>query len=143
MPTTVLLLDPRDEIRTSHASALHKAGFEVLEIGDPQTALDIVKIRQPGVIVVGLEPETRDVHLNLCREIKSDSRTKEIPIVLTTETLAADDVGLATDPGVLVLTAPQNDSTKLVAAISGVLAAHHLAPVRASLRPSRKAKRSA
>jgi len=79
----------------------------------------------------------------LCRALKADPDTKHIPIVLTTPDPLADDVALATDPGVLVPTLMPSDGAKLAAAINGVLAAQRAEPLRASPRRRGDARRSA
>jgi DNA-binding response OmpR family regulator len=145
--TTVLFLEPRDESRSAHASAM--AGFDVTTVHDPEAALNSLDKRLPDIIIVRLDPRTRDLHLALCRQIRNDARTKQIPVLLTTDGMADHDVGLATDPGALVLTAPPDDGAKLLAALQGILAATQgiLAatpptPLRASLR-RRRGERSA
>ena len=57
---------------------------------------------------------------------------KQVPIILTTEQMGPDDVILATDPGVLVLAAPTDNASRLVAATQGVLTVPTLTPAKAS-----------
>lgn len=120
--TTVLFLEPRDEARSAQIDALRSAGFAVTAVRDPQAALDSLEKQLPHIVVARLDPRTRTDHLSLCRRIKKDPRTKHIPILLAAEHMADGDVGLATDPGALVITMPLDNGTKLVAAIHGVLA---------------------
>jgi two-component system cell cycle response regulator len=120
--TTVLFLEPRDECRSGHINALRSAGFDVTAVRDPQAALDSVEAQLPHIVVARLDPRTRIDHLSFCRRIKSDPRMKHIPILLTAEHMGDEDVGLATNPGALVITMPPDNGSKLVAAITGVLA---------------------
>jgi DNA-binding response OmpR family regulator len=143
MPPTVLLVEARDDARSAHMRALRQAGLDVIRVRDSQTALEALKTVMPRVLVAGLNPRTRDVHVKLSREIRSDSGTEQIPIVLTTVAATEQDVELATDPGALVITATEDDAAKVVAAVQGVLAGQGAEPLRASLRREQRSKQSA
>jgi CheY-like chemotaxis protein len=143
MPATVLLVEARDDSRSGHATALREAGLDVIRVRDSQAALEALKSVMPKVLVAGLNSRTRDDHVRLCREIRSDSRTEQIPILLTTERMMDHDAELATDPGALVVTATQHDGMKLVAAVQGVLAGQRAEPLRASLHRQEKSEQSA
>ena len=143
VPATVLLLEGRDEVRAAHSEALRAAGLHVTEARPSQQVQDALEAINPSIIVVSFDAQTRDDRLSLCRAVKADPRTRRIPIVLTTSDMTSDDVGLATDPGVLVLTLALSDGAKLAAAINGVLAAQRAEPLRTSLRRRREVKRSA
>jgi len=131
VPAIALLMEGRNNFRTAYSEALRLAGLTVTEARDVQQALDAVSTIQPTIIVAGFDSETRDDCLSLCRAMKADPHTTRIPIVLTTPDLSGDDVALATDPGVLVLTLMPSDGAKLAAAINGVLAAQRAEPLRA------------
>jgi hypothetical protein len=70
--------------------------------------------------------------LTFCREVKNSLGTPDIPILLVVGVVRSEDLGLATDSGVLLVSMFQRDITKLVAAIEGVLAAHRPEPLPAS-----------
>jgi CheY-like chemotaxis protein len=143
MPTTLLLVEARDDSRSPHAAALRAAGLRVIRVCDSHAALEALKTVLPSVVVAALNPRTRDDHLAVCREIRSDSRTRQIPILLTTERMTEQDVALATDPGALVLTATQQDGAKLVAAVHGVVAVQRAEPLKTSLHRDTSSKQSA
>src|SRR6266508_291171 len=105
VPATALLVEGRDSFRAACSEAR-----------DARQALDAVTTIQPKIIVAGFDSQTRNDCLSLCRAMKADPHTKRIPIVLTTPDPSADDVALATDPGVLVLTLMPSDGDKLTAA---------------------------
>ena len=65
MAATVLLLEPRDECRTAHATTLHSAGNEAIAIRDSRSVLDALETPLPDVIVAGLDSCTRGDHLTL------------------------------------------------------------------------------
>jgi two-component system cell cycle response regulator len=142
-PATVLLIEGRDAFRTEYAAALRPSGLEVIAVGNSQVALEAVRSRHPRVIVAGLDPQTRDDRLDFCRQIKRDPDTRDIPILLTTDNVTPEDVALAEDPGVLVLTIAAHDESKLIAAINGVLTAQRARPLPATLSRRRDMKRPA
>jgi CheY-like chemotaxis protein len=131
VPATALLVERRDNVRAAYSEALRLAGLKVTEARDAAQALDAVTTIHPTIIVAEFDSQTRDECLSLCRAMKADPHTTRIPIVLTTPDLSGDDVALATDPGVLVLTLMPSDGAKLAAAINGVLAAQRAEPLRA------------
>jgi PleD family two-component response regulator len=142
-PATVLLLDERGDYRAAFAEALRLAGLNVSECVDSPAALEAINTARPRVIVASFDPRTRDDRLTFCRAIKANSGTKRIPVLLTTTDRVAEDVGLATDPGVMVLTLMQDEGAKLVAAVDGVLTAQRVEPLRASLHRRKNLNRSA
>jgi CheY-like chemotaxis protein len=142
-PAAILLLEEQDAPRATHAEALRQAGLDVTEVADSEAALDAAKTIRPRVIVASFDSRTREDRLSFCREIKADPSTNSIPILLTAADVTEEDTGLATDPGVLVLTLMQRDSSKLVAAVEGVLAGERAEPLRASLRRRKDVNRSA
>jgi CheY-like chemotaxis protein len=139
---TVLLLG--NGSRAPYAQALRTAGFSVDEAGDEAEALSIVGRTSPAVILICFDAATRTDRLRFCRTVKADTHARDTPmLLLTTAAATGDDVELATDPGVMVLTVPADDATKLVAAVQGVMAAQRPEPLRAALpKPGDKRRTS-
>ena len=124
---------------TTYADALRAADLDVADVNDDERALQLAALTRPRVIAAGFDASTRAIRLAFCRAIRGDARTAGIPVLLLQAADATpDDVGLATDAGVLVLSVPPDDGTKLVAAINGVLAAQRAEPLRASLLRHRR-----
>jgi CheY-like chemotaxis protein len=138
---TVLLLG--NESRTVYAQALRAAGFAVVEAGSEADALSMVGGARPAVILICFDADTRDDRLRFCRTVKADAQARNTPMLLLTAAAASgDDVELATDPGVMVLSVPADAETKLVAAVQGVMAAQRPEPLRAALPESREKRRT-
>jgi CheY-like chemotaxis protein len=140
--TPVLLLEGRSDRRAEFAKALLEADFDVTAVDDSRTAVDALGKIRPRAVIANLDTTTRSDRIDFCRQIKDDPRTKTIPILLMAESLMEQDVKLATDPGVLVLTAP-HDVAKLMGALNGVLAAQRAEGLSASLRRRRDMTRTA
>jgi PleD family two-component response regulator len=95
----------------------------------------------PQIVIVSFEPRTHDECLALCEQLRGDSRTEAIPILLTSETLDGDDLQRATDMRVLGVAVGPQDQAKITGAVRGVLA---VAEGRdATSRLKRNTKRSA
>lgn len=134
MPNAVvLLLDDHDDSRVAHARDLRDAGFDVTEVSDSRSALDVAPNVRPHVIIASFDPGSRDDRLNFCQQLKADRRTQTVPVLLLSETNAEEDLRLTTEAGALALTVIPPDRTKLIAAVQGVLAVKQPEQLRASL----------
>lgn len=79
----VLIVDDESSIRDMLAMALEMAGFEVVHAGDAQTALQEIASLQPDLAIIDwMMPKTSG--LELCRRIRKNPDTAEIPLVLLT-----------------------------------------------------------
>ena len=90
----VLVVDDRVENRDLCRECLEYAGFNVIEARDGVEAVHLAVTRLPDVIVMDVAMPVMDGY-EACHLLKSDPRTKRIPIVLLTATptgTAADDV---------------------------------------------------
>jgi PleD family two-component response regulator len=139
----VLLLDDNDDSRVAHARDLRDAGFDVTEVADSRSALDVAPNVRPHVIIVRFDPGSRDDRLNVCQQLKADRRTQTVPVLLLSETNAEEDLRLTTEAGALALTVIPPDRTKLIAAVHGVLAVKQSEQLRASLQRPGDVPRSA
>ena len=79
----VLIVDDESSIRDMLAMALEMADFEVIHAGDAQTALQEIAALQPDLAIIDwMMPKTSG--LELCRRIRKNPDTAEIPLVLLT-----------------------------------------------------------
>jgi two-component system phosphate regulon response regulator PhoB len=118
----VLLIEPDDDSRSVYATALRDAGFTVIAVPDCAAGLYAIAEITPQIVVASVRPPTHDDCLALCERLRGDSRTEEIPILLTSETLHVDDLQRATDMKVLGVAAGPHDEAKIIGAVRGVLA---------------------
>jgi CheY-like chemotaxis protein len=139
--TIVLLIEPKDESRVVHANALRRAGFTVVAVPDCMAGLYAIAEVIPQIIVASFDPRTRDECFAFCERLKDDTRTKAIPILLTTETISIDDLQRATDLNALGVAVGPNDEAKITGAVQGVLAVAQRGDARSWLE--RNVQRSA
>lgn len=72
---------------------LSSQGWRVVETGDPGAVPDLVKTAKPDVVLLdvtfeGFKPDGFDV----CRTLKSDAQTREVPVVMLSAHDKAADV---------------------------------------------------
>lgn len=79
----VLVVDDEEDILELVSYALRKEGFSVTTAGTGEAALDAVKSNMPGLIVLDLMLPTVD-GLEVCRKLRQDSDTRNLPIVMLT-----------------------------------------------------------
>ena len=79
-PRLVLLVDDYEDTRELFAAVLEAAGFEVAQAEDAREALRLAAERAPDIVVTDLSLPDMD-GCELTRELKSDGRTMEIPVL--------------------------------------------------------------
>ena len=83
MSDKILIVDDEISIRELIKFNLEKAGFSVLESGDGNEALYLVKSHRPELLILDLMLPGLD-GLEVCRNIKSNRDTAGIPIIMLT-----------------------------------------------------------
>ncbi len=79
----VLVVDDFRDVVTVFTSALQQHGMEVVSAADGRAALVKVQETSPHVIVSDIQMPEMD-GLELCRRLRSDPHTRDIPIVVVT-----------------------------------------------------------
>jgi two-component system, OmpR family, alkaline phosphatase synthesis response regulator PhoP len=94
----LLLVDDEPDLVQMVSLRLKAAGYEVTTALDGQQALDKVKESRPDLMILDLMLPKLDGY-KVCRLLKFDERTKEIPILIFTARAQEQDVKLATECG--------------------------------------------
>lgn len=94
--TQILIVEDERNLADTLAMNLRREGFEVLTAYDGQDGLRQAQLRLPDLIVLDLMLPIKP-GLDVCRELRSGSRTKEIPILMVTAKVEESDelIGLA------------------------------------------------
>jgi two-component system cell cycle response regulator DivK len=79
----VLVVDDFEDNRDMYAVYLTHSGYDVLEAGDGQEAVEVARQRVPDVIVMDLTLPIMD-GWEATRRLKADERTRHIPIIMLT-----------------------------------------------------------
>ncbi len=79
----------RDPFVSELVQILHAEGCDVQTIHNPEAAQEAIRARQPAVVVLDAVLPGLDA-LSLCRQLKSDPETSEIPIFFFSVLMARD-----------------------------------------------------
>jgi DNA-binding response OmpR family regulator len=92
---TVLVIDDERDLIELVSYNLEREGFDVLAASDGRAGLQLAREHQPDVIVLDVMMPGID-GLEVCRQLRNDSRTSRVPIIMLTARAAETDriVGL-------------------------------------------------
>lgn len=116
MPTTLLVIEPHENLRDAYASVLRFAGYRVHEASCALTARERLQATRPNLVLVNAHLPTADETMDLLRRARKDrrldgvtwvaicqdhdgltwSQQSEFDVVLNTPISYTDLVGLAT-----------------------------------------------
>ena len=120
--SVVLLIEPNEKSGAAYGDALRGSGFTVVLVPDTATALYALTEITPQIVIARFDPRTHDECLAFCERLKGESRTRDIPILLTSDTVSGDDLQRATNISVLGVSIGPHDGGKMTSAVRGVLA---------------------
>ena len=84
---TLLVADDDSDIRRIVSTAARKQGMRTIEAEDGERALRLIREEMPDVIVLDVMMPKQDGR-DVCRKVRADAATKDIPIIMFT---AKDD----------------------------------------------------
>ena len=117
----VLLIEPNDA-RAGYVDALRGTGLNVVAVTSCEAARHTLDTMTPRLIIARFDVATRDECLAFVAQVKGDPRTRDIPILLTSEIITGADLRRVNEMKVLGVAAAAQDSGKMMAAVRGVLA---------------------
>ena len=78
---TILIVEDEEAQRLILQHNLEEAGYEVISAADGEIGSELIKDYEPDVIVLDwMMPSLSGIEL--CRQIKSSSRTKNTPVIM-------------------------------------------------------------
>lgn len=85
----ILLVDDNDDIITTYKVVLDRMGYEVEVLRDGVRAVETVETTLPDLVLLDvLLPGVSG--LDVCRALKENSKTRDIPVVAITASVSAD-----------------------------------------------------
>jgi len=120
--SSVVLIEPNDELRGVYAAALRESRFTVIAVPDCAAAHYVIAEITPQIVIVSFESRTHDECIAFCKRLKADRATRDIAILLTSDTITVEDLQRATEIKVLGMTVGPHDEAKMTAAVRGMLA---------------------
>ncbi|NNE90944.1 MAG: response regulator [Verrucomicrobiales bacterium] len=89
MPT-ILIVDDEEDLRDLVAQRLEREGFKTLHAADGLTGQKLATKKKPDLIVLDLMMPGKD-GITVCRDLRKDSRTSKIPILMLTARSGLDE----------------------------------------------------
>jgi CheY-like chemotaxis protein len=83
-PKNILMVDDDTDFLTATKLVLEKSGYRVETCTSARECIAKLKIMKPDLIIMDVMMESDHSGFDTCRELKRDSSTKEIPILMLT-----------------------------------------------------------
>ena len=109
---SILIIDDEVGLRNLLKFRLVSFGFDVLVAEDGYSGIEIAKTRKPDLIILDIMMPYFN-GIEVCKKLKSDYKTKDIPVVFLSVLAQKEDIEMGKEAGgELFLTKP-NDPEKL------------------------------
>jgi chemosensory pili system protein ChpA (sensor histidine kinase/response regulator) len=119
---TVLVVDDSLTVRKITSRTLSREGYNVIVAKDGIEALEKMQSRAPDVIVTDIEMPRMD-GFDLTRNVRADSRLKDLPVIMITSRTADKHRQHAAELGVTVFLGKPYEERELLDNIAGVMRA--------------------
>lgn len=86
---TVLIVDDQPDERAIQQAMLRHRGYGVKEAADGRTGLDMALTERPDLILLDVAMPGMD-GFEVCRALRQDDRTREVPILLFTASVVGE-----------------------------------------------------
>lgn len=120
MKETILIVEDEKDIVKMLDYNLKKEGYKVLAADDGEDALDMAKSRQPDLILLDLMLPGLD-GLEVCKELKSERKTRSIPVIMLTAKAQESDKVVGLELGADDYVTKPFSPRELIARIKAVL----------------------
>jgi len=120
--TKILIVDDTAHVISLLKHYVRKGGYEVIEASDGKEAMDKVKRELPDLILLDAMMPGID-GFDVCQQIRSDDKTRFIPIIMITALNAISDKVKALESGVDDFLTKPVDETILIAKVRSLLRA--------------------
>jgi two-component system alkaline phosphatase synthesis response regulator PhoP len=127
----ILVVDDEESIQELVRYNLLREGFQVTCVDDGEKALETVKAHPPDLIVLDLMLPGID-GLEVCRQLKQDARTQQIPIVMLTAKGEEADIVIGLELGADDYIPKPFSPRVLIARIKAVLRRRNAVPLKES-----------
>jgi len=98
MAKTILFIEDESALQKTFGDILGKESYDMISALDGETGLRLAKSKKPDLILLDLI--LPKVHgFEVLKELKSDPETKDIPIIVLTNSEAIEDVNKAIELG--------------------------------------------
>ena len=117
---TVLVADDEPDVRELVAYRLRRSGYEVVEAGDGQEALELALDRLPSLAVLDVMMPKLDGY-ELTRRLRAEETTRDMPVILLTARAQEADIARGFEAGADDYLRKPFNPDELVARVRAVL----------------------
>jgi len=98
MPKKILFIEDESDLQKTFSDVLEKKGYEIIMALDGEVGLKLAKSKNPDLILLDLI--LPKIHgFDVLKELKSDPKTKNIPIIVLTNLEGMADINKAIELG--------------------------------------------
>jgi DNA-binding response OmpR family regulator len=98
MPQKILFIEDESDLQKTFSDVLEKKGYEIIMALDGEVGLKLAKSKNPDLILLDLI--LPKIHgFDVLKELKSDPKTKDIPIIVLTNLEGMADINKAIELG--------------------------------------------
>jgi len=120
MAKKILIIDDEMDMRKMATARLVKAGYVVIQAGNGNTGLEMVRSEKPDMVLLDLAMPGIDGE-EVCRRIKADETIKHIPVMLFTVSILKPISERAKEMGADDFIAKPFDSKELLEKIKRIV----------------------
>ena len=95
---TILLIDDEKQVTTLLGFILRKEGYNAIAANDGNTGIEMAREEKPSLILLDVMMPVLDGY-EVCRAIRADERTRDIPVIMLTSLGMGKDVQKGMDSG--------------------------------------------
>lgn len=117
---TVLVVDDQDDERTIQRMMLTHLGYAVREAADGAAAIQAAAEDPPDLILLDVAMPRMD-GFAVCRALRSDPRTAEVPVLFFTASVIGDLEAMARDAGAQGILSKPVDPRRVAAEVGRLL----------------------
>ncbi len=119
----ILIIDDEPGIRNLLKFRLVSFGFEVIVAEDGYAGIELAKNRMPDLIILDIMMPYFN-GIEVCKKLKSDYKTKEIPVIFLTVLAQKEDIEMGKQAGAEFFLTKPYDPEKLNAVLGLVFKGH-------------------
>lgn len=117
---TVLVVDDQDDERQIQRAMLTHLGFDVREAADGVSALADATSSPPDLVLLDIAMPRMD-GVAVCRALRADPRTAEVPVLFFTASVVGDLEAIAADAGAQGILAKPVDPRQVAGEVRRIL----------------------
>ncbi len=118
----LLVADDLVPIRQMVRITLSTQGWTIVEAKNGNEALDLVRSEKPDLVLLDVDMGPRPNGFDVCRQIKADEATKDIPVVMLTAHESDSDRAIGFAAGATQYLTKPFGPLELIDTIRGILA---------------------